>query len=700
MPSPTTESPPLSPAPRAGRARPRGRLTPRAAIPLVLLLLALSTEFLLGDERGHTYRGSVHNGVTANHMAVARNLSPKHGFLGFYSLTLDDHGDLAYRPYNRFPIGGYLLLKLAMSPFGDDFSSEILAARTLMRAFFVLSAVSAYLALCRIVASRWVALAATLTAFSSFHLLYYNDMVATESMPSLFGVLLAFHGMVVFVQEGRFRQLLVKACAALLLGWHVYALLIAFIVLGLARELVGALPLFPRFGRSDQERRGEAAAPGRCLALGAVALLFGAALLSFNLGNEYIALGGRVPLTELPTAGSMAHRLGAHEIRDAAHAEQAAWLRYLNDGNRAGRAMLPIWWRLGEWEWLPFLEEQFQRIGVMTLPYGWIEPIWASVVERALEARILPGVFTWGIVASGVCLMGLPFVRHGLLLAALALSGFCWALLVRHNAEHEYEAVFHVGIPLTVFSFVFLCTRRLIGDRFVPVLAAIALPAYILSSVEMADVGIRGFEAAAEAEMRRDFEVIRDVSGESVLYYPPFLAHYYDVLPAGLLKYYLAGSVILGGLQWRQREMADVVMLPHRDEGPALLTPDNRRMFLYDRALYDASYDEPALGRPIIASDWNVYRKDDRLIYVREGCTNRQPRFFLSPTPREADDPLGREDRRGFDGEVFRWERIARRSARRCVGVIELPERDLASVRTGQLRDGEPLWEGEYRFER
>ena len=334
----------------------------------------------------------------------------------------------------------------------------------------------------------------------------------------------------------------------------------------------------------------------------------------------------------------------------------------------------------------------------MTLPYGWIEPIWASVVERALEARILPGMFAWGIVASGVCLMGLPFVRHGLLPAALALSGFCWALLVRHNTEHEYEAVFHVGIPLTVFSFVFLCTRRLIGDRFAPVLAAAALPVYVFSSVEMADVGIRGFEAAAEAEMRRDFEVIRNVSGESVLYYPPFL-HYYDVLEPGLLRYYLAGSVILGGLQWRQRELADVVMLPHRDEGPALLTPDNRRMFLYDRALYDASYDEPALGRPIIASDWNVYRKGDRLIYVREGCTNRQPRFFLSPTPREADDPPGREERRGFDGETFRWKDIARRSDRRCVGVIELSEPDLASVRTGQLRDGELLWEGEYRFE-
>ena len=231
---------------------------------------------------------------------------------------------------NRFPIGGYVLVRLAALPFADDFSAEIRAARTLMLVFFVLNAVLAYLALCRLVASRWAALAATLAAFSSFWLLYYNDMVATEIMPSLFGVLLAFHGMAVFVQEGRFRQLLVKACAALLLGWHVYALLLAFIVLGLAREIIGARPLIPRFGRSDRARGEEAVVPRarapwarvgsgargggraagvrprRYLVLGIVTGLFGAALLSFNLGNEYLALGGRVPLAELPTVRSAA----------------------------------------------------------------------------------------------------------------------------------------------------------------------------------------------------------------------------------------------------------------------------------------------------------------------------------------------------------------------------------------------------------
>ena len=46
-------------------------------------------------------------------------------------------------------------------------------------------------------------------------------MINPETVMDLFGVMLTFHGMVVFVQEDRFRQLLGKVCAALLLGWHV-----------------------------------------------------------------------------------------------------------------------------------------------------------------------------------------------------------------------------------------------------------------------------------------------------------------------------------------------------------------------------------------------------------------------------------------------------------------------------------------------
>ena len=670
---PTTESPL---APRTGWAGLRSRLTPRAVIPLVLLLLALSTVFLFANDRGlfDWSRNSNHNTLTADYMTIVKNLSPKHGFLGFYYRTLDDQGDLAYRPYNRFPIGGYLLVKLAILPFWDDSSSEIHAARILMRAFFVLSAVSAYLSLCRLVSSRWVAMTATLTAFSSYYMLYYNDMVATDNMPSLFGVLLTFHGMMVFVQEGRFRQLLVKACAALLLGWHVYALLLAFIVLGLARALIRALPLFRRFGRSNQAAGGAAPSPGRYLALGVVTLLFGTALLSFNLGNEYFALGGKGPLAELPSLRSMFHRFGMVDLHLLKDVAELPWPRYL--------------------------EGQFRRIGGITIPYGWIDPIWALVVDHRGEVEFLPGMFTLGAVASGVCLLGLPFVRHRMLLAVLALSGFCWMLPMRHHAVlHDFEAVFWVGIPLTMFSLIFLCIRRLIGDRFVPVLAAVALPAFVLSSARMAMVEIRPDEGAVRARLvMRDLEVIHDLLGEGVVYIPPFQGYMEFRAPIG---YFLSGSIIHPPHSVRQRERVDFVILRHRDEGPALLTPDNLQMFLYDRALYDASYDEQALGRPIVASDYNVYWKNGRLIYVSEECAYWGTRFFLSLSSREASDPSEWEERRGLDDQRFHWSEIVRRFEGRCVGVIDLGGHDPDYVRTGQLGGGDvPLWEGEYRFER
>ena len=136
-----------------------------------------------------------------NHLAVAANLSPKHDFLLFYYRTADKDGTPSYVPYNRFPLGGYALIKLAILPFDNDLSAQIHAARVMFLLFFAASAVLAYLSLRRLTANRWIALTASLLAFSSYYLLYYNDMTATENGLSLFGVLLTFHGMVLFVQQ-------------------------------------------------------------------------------------------------------------------------------------------------------------------------------------------------------------------------------------------------------------------------------------------------------------------------------------------------------------------------------------------------------------------------------------------------------------------------------------------------------------------
>ena len=52
-------------------------------LPLLLLLLALSTVFLFGNDRGYFYRPGNHNGLSSNNMTVAANRSLEHNLLGF-----------------------------------------------------------------------------------------------------------------------------------------------------------------------------------------------------------------------------------------------------------------------------------------------------------------------------------------------------------------------------------------------------------------------------------------------------------------------------------------------------------------------------------------------------------------------------------------------------------------------------------------
>ena len=110
----------------------------------------------------------------------------------------------------------------------------------------------------------------------------------------LFGAALVFHGMTAFVQEGRFRQLLIKTCAALLLGWHVYGLLLPFIILGFGGEALALAR--SAIAPSEKARAARAAVisliRSRYAALAAVSILFGSALLAFNFANEYMADGG------------------------------------------------------------------------------------------------------------------------------------------------------------------------------------------------------------------------------------------------------------------------------------------------------------------------------------------------------------------------------------------------------------------------
>ena len=658
-------------------------------VALLLLLAALATLFLPNPDRGLFHRSALHNAMTANYLMVAANLSPERRFAGVEILTLDETGRPSYRPYNRFPPGGYLLLKLAMLPFLDDLEARIYAARLLMLLFFAGTAILTQLALARLTANPWTALTATFLAFSSYYCLYYSDVVATEAWPDLFGVMLTFHGMVVFAQEGRFRQLLVKVCLALLLGWHVLGLLLPFVMLGLAQTLIspssGATPRpFSRLLRSPH------------LALGLVALCFAMAVLSVNLANEYVLMKGAKGLTELPSFQSMRYRAGLNEEFNAAYTSTLAWPG--------------------------FLENQFIRISDMSLP---------AVLSAPRRELLL-----WGGVVFCVCLSGLAFMRHKSLWAALTLSGFCWALPMRHSvAFHEHEALFYIGIPLTFFSLLLRQAQWISNNHRLALvsLALVAGAAFVFSGARVARAGLDAAEAQFQKEVLADFETIRKLTKEKTIVVPPGMrymkrSHNKRFTAWRLTWYALTDRVILISSHFEKRKFGDVLLGPVRFDGPALLTPESRWAFLYDRRAYDEQFERfiEAFGEPVarvVHGDkgkkilYELRRRDNLLMYVVRDAQAPAPpfefcydsghcsgtlhsRFMLRVAPVDANDlPLfNRRDNEKLDFLFKDYTLLD--GATRVLAVRPLPDYPIARIRTGRLdSEGEALWEAEISFE-
>ena len=198
----------------------------------------------------------------------------------------------------------------------------------------------------------------------------------------------------------------------------------------------------------------------------------------------------------------------------------------------------------------------------------------------------------------------------------------------------------------------------------------------------------------------QDFEGIRSIVNDGVIYIPTSQVDPKFGGAALASSYFLAGSVIefdnsfavhrRGG----RRSLADYVITRQREESPALLTPDNKRFFLYDRVLYDGQYDEQALGSPIIASDWDVYFKNGSLIYVSEGCANTDVPFLLHIAPSDANDLPEPRKQYGFENLDFRFADFARRQGQKCVAMRKLPKYPISYIRTGQYVPGEgEIWE-------
>ena len=649
-----------------------GRLPPRnEAAPLGLLLLALASVFAFGGDRSQFYRPSVHDDVSIQSLTLAANLSAEHGFLGFTRLRLDGDGEPRYVLYNRFPVGSYALVKLVALPFGDDIPRRILAARLLMLAFFAGAAVLAHLALARLLGDRRIALGATLLAFSSYYLLHYSDMVSSE-IPSLFGVMLVFHGMAVHAREGRFRQLPLRTAVALLLGWHAAALAAPFVLLGLASEA--------RRARGGGLRRAAGVlARSRYLAYGAFAVLCCALVLGFNAANEYRALGGEVPPHDLPIFDSIVRRSGLDAART----------------------------HVGDHGWAEFLRSQLGGVGGMAIPFAAADRLGIDLAQSHHglwpPPSAAPRLAALGAAAVAAAAAGLRFLPHRLPFAALLLAGWCWAIPFRGSAaRHEFEAMFHVGVPLVLFALALLGLRRLSGRRAalaLPALALAAAAAFALSARDMAGVGHDAEAARRQREIVSDVEAIRGLAaGRSVVARPIDAA-----LDRGrvLRTFYLTGSYLqvdaIASEEDRRRLPAyDFAVLP-ADLGGSL-TPDNRRIFLYALAGLDAARAAVAARGPAASPAFEARLEGGTLRYVGDGCSEADAasRFFLHVLPLDAGDLP--EERRRYGSERFSFT-FADRGARyggACFASFALPDYAVLGVRTGQYGEGGPVWADEF----
>ena len=664
-----------------------------SAIPLVLLLLALATVFPF--PKGHLYHEQTHDFISQNHMTVALNLSPAHGFLGFYRLTRDGDGSVAYEPYNRFPPLGYALIKLATLPFDDDVSTRLAAARTLMLAFFAAAAALAYLALCRLTGNRWAALAATLLAFSSYYALYYKDMIATEGVVDLFGLMLVLHGMAVFAAGGRFGQLLAKTCVALLLGWHVYALLLPFVLLGLA---------FALCHRDWQGAR-------RHLTLGAVALAFGAMLLAANFTREYVALGGEVAPMQLPSVESMLHRTGlAERGADPSGGEDG--------GHDAPFDYGP---------WLAVVVRQFERVA-WSAPYAVGYFVGNGTPDSGLAAGAPPKdaaivVLGFGLAAliavATLVLLLSPATRHRLPLAALALCGPSWALAMPNQSAIPFEGMFYLGVPLAVFALVLVRLDRLLGSRVrCAVIAGVAaVPTFALSNFLMAEAAApNSAHVAPERALAADLDAIRDAlgpgpEGNTVVISEAMDAcreyrHHTRFGPRAVnWRYYLTGHIFV---DYPNGRFADFV-LGERSDLARTLTPHNKRAFLYDRASHDAAlrrYERHAKdGVPALVSPaYAIYlvrgsegSAGDELLFFRGRCPKPDvnnhaerimmgggSRVFVQVWPSDANDLRLARRQFGFRNLVnFEQHLPGWRQDGNCYAVCGLPDYGIAKIRAG-----------------
>ncbi len=119
------------------------------------------------------------------------------------------------------------------------------------------------------------------------------------------------------------------------------------------------------------------------------------------------------------------------------------------------------------------------------------------------------------------------------------------------------------------------------------------------------------------------------------------------------------------------------------------------------QTFYRNVYHKTKAREPVTRSVFDVYRYEDKLIYLRESCNPDDLRapFFLHVFPvNETDLPdlyeylAERKRPKGFENLDFGFPKHGVRFDGKCVAVVPLPEYEINSIRTGQFTREGKLW--------
>ena len=132
-----------------------------------------------------------------------------------------------------------------------------------------------------------------------------------------------------------------------------------------------------------------------------------------------------------------------------------------------------------------------------------------------------------------------------------------------------------------------------------------------------------------------------------------------------------------------------------------LLTPENRRVFLYDRAVYDRDIDLilAAAGEPVARAAFDLYLYQNHLLYHKEPCrrADTADTFLLHLTAADRSDLPPSRRQLGFANRDFHFADFSLRTGESCVAMTPLPDYPLTVIRTGQYNPmQDELWQVEF----